>query len=709
MRLLNTETLKLEEYFVNIPEYAILSHRWEQEEVTYQDLQRECGTGLKGWQKLEACCRVAAARGFSYAWIDTCCIDKSSSSELSEAINSMYLWYQQSSECYVYMSDTHTDQLSTAEGTHDFASSLWFTRGWTLQELIAPKSVFFFNHQWSLLGSKSKHSLLLAFVTNIDVRLLRGEADLSHYSIAQRMSWAANRHTTRLEDEAYCLLGIFGVNMPMLYGDGKNAFRRLQEEIIKQSDDQTLFAWHDDRPEKPILAPSPACFSGLHDLRCIYATNDSRHGHSLSNAGLDISLMLIPWDMNLYLAPLSCGRILSNGSPNAKCIRGYSRLGIFLRKTKYENHLVRVSFRGQDFVMLNSDEVARTRDRLRLRDRRVFLRQTTNIECSSIFYGFEFSFKHPLMFVAGARPIPSEVTSAYIWNPHQEVLVAQTQRPSCIVGFFNLHGLEPLGEKIYLHLGFDLNFAPACLITTSPPDSSPETMDGDLTTILSDTSSPTDQSTQGGRVGPPSLAWFLNKIDEGTSKETFVAFRGTPEASAIIICPRLGLRIALDLKYSATFRKNVWVVGFDAIPQMPPSLAPDAPSGQEPFVKLSAPLHVAQVAKPTVKSFWSHVTGAVLRPKQQSARKNLVTPAASAVVDLISPLHQTQVGPIFHPDQRVNLTESLKKTQIFSKKAHSEVHEPYELPSPSVPDRPSLPFDPPTIVLEGLPRLVTVP
>lgn len=369
MRLLNVKTLKLEEFHKDTPKYGILSHRWNEEEVTYRDIteDRAMIRKFKAWPKIISCCRIAASRGFQYVWIDSCCIDKSSSAELTESINSMYLWYEQAEECYAFLSDVNSFR--------DFGNSAWFTRGWTLQELIAPTNVRFYNGQWKHLGSKADMSDLLYGITKINANVLRSKADLPHYSIAQRMSWAAHRQTSRPEDEAYCLLGIFKVNMPMLYGEGENAFRRLQEEIIKQSDDQTLFAWHDEREEKPVLAPSPSCFADLHDLRCIYPTNDTRFGHTLSNSGLAIKLMLIPWTMNTYVAPLSCGRVLTKGPQTQQTsVRGYERLGIFLRQTQYANHLVRVSVNGEDTIMLNSDIVASKRDTMAIKDRQIFLR-----------------------------------------------------------------------------------------------------------------------------------------------------------------------------------------------------------------------------------------------------------------------------------------------------------------------------------------------
>jgi hypothetical protein len=165
-----------------------------------------------------------------------CCIDKGSSAELSEAINSMFRWYERAVVCYVYLSDIHSTEAS------DINTAKWFRRGWTLQELLAPATVRFYTASWNFIGTKLDLISTITSVTGIDADTLRG-ADLDHISIAKKMSWAATRETTRVEDGAYCLLGIFDVNMPLLYGEAERAFQRLQEEILKVSNDQSLFAW----------------------------------------------------------------------------------------------------------------------------------------------------------------------------------------------------------------------------------------------------------------------------------------------------------------------------------------------------------------------------------------------------------------------------------------------------------------------------------
>ena len=192
--------------------------------------------------KIREACAVARSNGYRYIWIDSCCIDKSSSSELSEAINSMYEWYGRADVCYAYLADVPPGADHQGEGSA-FRKSRWFTRGWTLQELIAPRRVEFLSKDWAPIGSKHVLVRLVESVTRINSDALLHLESLDKFSVAQRLSWAANRETTRREDRAYSLLGIFDIHMPTLYGEGDRAFRRLQELIMQRVPDQSLFAW----------------------------------------------------------------------------------------------------------------------------------------------------------------------------------------------------------------------------------------------------------------------------------------------------------------------------------------------------------------------------------------------------------------------------------------------------------------------------------
>jgi hypothetical protein len=216
-----------------IPPYAILSHTWgaSDDEVTFQNLTDGTGLSKAGYRKIEFCAEQAARDGLNFFWIDTCCIDKSSSRELEEAINSMFRWYQDSAKCYVYLDDVSSDSL--AKDGLSFHKSKWFTRGWTLQELLAPKYVELFSREGHQLGSKLSCVQEIADITQIPTKALQGKA-LSLFSVEERMSWALKRETTREEDLAYCLLGIFGVRMWLSYGEGReNAFERLNKKIAR--------------------------------------------------------------------------------------------------------------------------------------------------------------------------------------------------------------------------------------------------------------------------------------------------------------------------------------------------------------------------------------------------------------------------------------------------------------------------------------------
>jgi hypothetical protein len=224
-----------------VPPYAILSHTWgsDEDEVTFNDLQTGAGRSKAGYRKIQFCGKQSIRDGLKHFWVDTCCIDKSNNTELSEAINSMFRWYRDSVKCYVYLPDISTqyydedDQIFRSKMDHAFQGSRWFTRGWTLQELIAPRSVEFFSLEGEFLGDKKSLEQQIHEITSIPVTALQGSPP-SQFTVEERMLWTARRRTTRKEDEAYCLLGIFDIFMPLLYGEGKEkAFIRLQEEIDK--------------------------------------------------------------------------------------------------------------------------------------------------------------------------------------------------------------------------------------------------------------------------------------------------------------------------------------------------------------------------------------------------------------------------------------------------------------------------------------------
>ncbi|KAK4443821.1 HET-domain-containing protein [Podospora aff. communis PSN243] len=310
MRLINTTTLKLEGPFfgAHLPQYAILSHTWGDEELCLQDM-----ADLSSRENNRA---RALQDGYDHVWIDTVCIDKTSSAELSEAINSMYEWYAKSTVCYAFLEDFSFQDASLGDAHSDDTSSenseslrlpsalyfqlsqcRWFTRGWTLQELIAPKRIVFFDKDWIEFGDRSDLTDDISAITGIDVVTLAGFSP-RRQSVAYRMSWASRRTTTRPEDLAYCLLGVFGVNMPMLYGEGgERAFIRLQEEILRKSDDTSIFAWSAGTSWSTdvesgywsLLAPSPSFFEGTFDVSASRQRDgDAVPSISITNRGISL-------------------------------------------------------------------------------------------------------------------------------------------------------------------------------------------------------------------------------------------------------------------------------------------------------------------------------------------------------------------------------------------------------------------------------------
>ncbi|KAI3324047.1 vegetative incompatibility protein HET-E-1 [Xylariaceae sp. AK1471] len=238
-----------EDIATGIPPYAILSHTWghDSQEVNFNDIREGTGRHKDGYQKIEFCCRQAVLDGLNHIWVDTCCIDKSNNTELSEAINSMFRWYQRAAKCYVYLSDVHkgekgggVDEPLRSTWKSAFRSSRWFTRGWTLQELIAPSSVEFFSADGERLGDKRSLEILVHDITGVAVNALRG-SPMSEFGVEERILWLTRRQTKKAEDKAYSLLGLFDVYMPLLYGEGENgAFERLRREIGLRLDKQSL-------------------------------------------------------------------------------------------------------------------------------------------------------------------------------------------------------------------------------------------------------------------------------------------------------------------------------------------------------------------------------------------------------------------------------------------------------------------------------------
>ena len=255
MRLLHfdeSDRLTWSVFSSNIPPYAILSHRWGGEEFLFDDLVNKTGKGKLGYKKIQFCGEQAARDNLQYFWVDTCCIDKWNLRELSYAINSMFCWYHYAAKCYVFLSDV---PKSTVEDAHlpqniwkDFPESKWFTRGWTLQELIAPKAVEFFSSQGQRLGNKQTLEQEIHTITGIPIEALHG--DLGNFEVDQRIAWAEGRETTELEDGAYCLLGILGISMMLDYGEGKeNALKRLHREVERAANNTPFIVLYEQNTQ----------------------------------------------------------------------------------------------------------------------------------------------------------------------------------------------------------------------------------------------------------------------------------------------------------------------------------------------------------------------------------------------------------------------------------------------------------------------------
>jgi len=327
MRLINAKTLQFE-MFLNLddeaPDYAIVSHTWgdDNEELSFLDVENGNNKPGIGSTKLLGSCEQAKQDGHAYVWMDTCCIDKRDSVELGEAINSMFRWYQKAKVCYAYLSDVPAHDDPKASNSK-FCSSRWFQRGWTLQELLAPEKLNFYSSGWTSLGTKRNLAAVIEGITGVPREVLKGVVPLRNTSVAQRMSWAAKRQTKRKEDMSYSLLGIFGIAMPMIYGEGgEKAFLRLQEGIMKETPDHSILAWGlqvgETRELLPvdrasvtpgrILAATPTDFvnSGHIVLRKDPKTSDFV-GFSHGSVQIHLPLLTAGDPSGLWLGMLNCG------------------------------------------------------------------------------------------------------------------------------------------------------------------------------------------------------------------------------------------------------------------------------------------------------------------------------------------------------------------------------------------------------------------
>lgn len=479
MRLLNAHTRKLEEFADETEvEYAILSHRWEDEEVTFQDMHTpDKAHHMKGFAKILNSCEHAVNDGYDHVWVDTCCINKDSSAKLSEAINSMFRWYKASAVCYAFLADVRAGAIDSDTEMEHLRASKWFTRGWTLQELLAPQQVVLYDQHWEFLGTKQTLSAVLTLQTGIDEVILNG-GSLSSRSIAQRMSWASERITKCKEDIAYCLLGIFDVNMPLLYGEGgEKAFLRLQEEIIKQSDDHTIFAWPIQRHgQTGLLADSPKAFGGCQYTKPLLSRK-GRSPYSLTNRGLSIKLLATPYSADTYLVRLDCeNRLLPVQSDHT----GELRLGMFLRRLYEDDQFGRITIDGKTFVQLSAStwvsKMSKPYSDFGVRDLLqrsmqpveqlgINVRQVTNLNTNDYndrINGFRLATPDILKRSSSGQNLFK--VYAPQWDA-QENIMSMKAGELGLVGYLDI---GPRNRKIsIIKLGFDFEFNPVCFIATS--------------------------------------------------------------------------------------------------------------------------------------------------------------------------------------------------------------------------------------------------
>ncbi|KAK5112056.1 hypothetical protein LTR85_011637 [Meristemomyces frigidus] len=311
MRLINIKTMKVESFDRKRPPYAILSHWWSDNETTFERFVDDNERHGAGFQKIESFCkflteRVLPEERLEWCWVDTCCIDRRSSSELSEAVNSMAAWYAGSQLCVAYLSDVPSQKTIAEAAVMDYVKeSEWFSRGWTLQELLFSAELVFCDSEWDEIHGLDKNSVegsaQISTITGIPDHCIQKPDIIYHHCVADKMSWAALRETTRVEDEAYCLLGLFNINMPLLYGEGSKAFFRLQREIIDRYEDESIFAWLDAHPAcnehrdkiMPLLAPHPSWFVYISRVSTHRTLIEHRRPYRMTNRGLEIETSAI--------------------------------------------------------------------------------------------------------------------------------------------------------------------------------------------------------------------------------------------------------------------------------------------------------------------------------------------------------------------------------------------------------------------------------
>lgn len=383
---------------------------------------------------------------------DTCCIDKSSSAELSEAINSMFRWYKNSDVCFALLSDLAEGKQADTDPA--FGKCRWWTRGWTLQELIAPPNVIFVDQEWNVVGTKVDLGEVIESITGVSQWVLNGLSPISAVPLAKRMSWAANRDTTRVEDKAYCLLGIFDVNIPMIYGEGATAFIRLQEAILNKTTDLSIFAWQaasDDKEYRGILAESPSEFQHCGFIELSDDQFRFRDEISFTNMGVKIRTPVQYMNNGTFVMDLHC----YDENPTSGTSK---RLGIYLRRAL------------DTYYRYRPDEIAPTGVGSSSRSpRSIFLASlvdesaaevlATEQRCRRIY--FEFPGESDKLRVSDIRAVPET-----FWEDHEQYFtIREFTKFTCFVRF-------SVTSRIVLPTGMNseetTSFIVVCDLTSGP-------------------------------------------------------------------------------------------------------------------------------------------------------------------------------------------------------------------------------------------------
>ncbi|VUC32880.1 unnamed protein product [Clonostachys rosea] len=384
-----------------IPPYAILSHTWgpKDTEVTFEDVIGKAGKSKTGYEKIRFCAEQAQLDGLEYFWVDTCCIDKSSSAELAESLNSMFKWYQDSEICYVYLSDVFENR-SQPGWELAFRNCKWFTRGWTLQELLAPAKIKFFSQKSEYIGDKESLGLLIHDITKIPTEVLNSSCPLTTIPTSVRCAWMKGRNTTRPEDQAYALLGIVDVYLPFMYGYGKEkAMLELQKAI-------------DDREKQDISIVQVDEYLSSH-----HYTDERLRIQRLSGEKLDMSNCYI----NLAVISQTSER---NPVPSANA---RSAFDILLRLHRLQFDGSSVNSHMELWTMFDSRQTSQGLTKV---PRRILIRGRAGAGKTTLCKKITFEFKR--------RTLWNDLFERVLWVPLRSLKTLSRDRLT-LVDFFHYH------------------------------------------------------------------------------------------------------------------------------------------------------------------------------------------------------------------------------------------------------------------------------